>query len=247
MSDLAAERHAQRIRGAAAARHALVIGNTDGIGLALTRKLLASGWAVSGVSRRPSSLDDHRYEHTVLDVTAPEYAQALAALLADRPPVVACFYCAGIGNLFDPDDLALEAQTFAVNLVGAALTVQTVVPAMLAAGRGHIVGLSSLADDGPSPEAPSYAASKAGLTAYLVSLALALRPRGVHVTAVRLGFVDTKMAKARVRPFMVSADQAADAVLRCLRTRTMQLTYPKRMGALVRVLRWMGALRVWAS
>jgi short-subunit dehydrogenase len=225
----------------------LVIGNTDGIGLALTRKLLASGWAVSGVSRSPSSLDDQRYGHTVLDVTAPDYAQALAALLTGRPPLEACFYCAGIGELFDPDKLALEARTFAVNLVGAAVTVQTILPAMLAAGRGHIVGLSSLADDGPSPEAPSYAASKAGLTAYLVSLALAVRPRGVHVTAVRLGFVDTKMAKARVRPFMVSADQVADVVLRCLRTRTMQLTYPKRMGALVRVLRWMRALRIWAS
>jgi NAD(P)-dependent dehydrogenase (short-subunit alcohol dehydrogenase family) len=227
--------------------HALVIGNTDGIGLALTRKLLASGWTVSGVSRSPSSLADPRYEHAVLDVTAPDYALALAALLAGRPPLQACFYCAGIGELFNPDDLALEARTFAVNLVGAAQTIQTVLPGMLAAGRGHIVGLSSLADDGPSSAAPSYAASKAGLTAYLVSLALALRPRGIHVTAVRLGFVDTKMAKARVRPFMVSADQAADAVLRCLGTRTMQLTYPKRMGALVRVLRWLSALRVWTS
>jgi NAD(P)-dependent dehydrogenase (short-subunit alcohol dehydrogenase family) len=224
-----------------------VVGNTDGIGLALTRKLLASGWTVSGVSRRPSSLADPRYEHTVLDVTAPDYAQSLAALLAGRPPLEACFYCAGIGELFNPDDLALEARTFAVNLVGAAVTVQSVLPAMLVAGRGHIVGLSSLADDGPSPAAPSYAASKAGLTAYLVGLALALRPRGIHVTAVRLGFVDTKMAKAPVRPFMVSADQAADAILRCLGTRTMQLTYPKRMGALVRVLRWMSALRVWTS
>ena len=44
--------------------------------------------------------------------------------------------------------------------------------------------------------APSYSASKAGLSSWLGGLALALRPRGVHVTNVRLGFVDTKMAKA---------------------------------------------------
>ena len=233
--------------GAAPGAHALVIGNSDGIGLVLTKKLVASGWVVSGVSRRASSLHDERYRHVVLDVSAHDYAQTLAALLSRRPPVDACFYCAGIGELFRPDDLALEANTFAVNLVGAAATVQAVLPVMLASGRGHIVGLSSLADAAPSPEAPSYAASKAGLTAYLASLALALRPRGIHVTAVRLGFVDTKMAKARVRPFMVSAEEAAEVVLGCLRTRTMQLTYPKRMGALVHLLRWKRVVRLWCS
>ena len=48
---------------------------------------------------------------------------------------------------------------------------------MIAARRGHLVGLSSNGD-GVSSTAPSYAASKAGLSSYLGGLTLALRPRG---------------------------------------------------------------------
>ena len=51
-------------------RHALVIGNTDGIGLALTRRLLADGWAVTGLSRRPAAVEHDRYVHVAADVTA---------------------------------------------------------------------------------------------------------------------------------------------------------------------------------
>lgn len=227
--------------------HALVIGNSDGIGLALTRKLLAGGWTVTGVSRSPGRVEHERYEHAVVDVAAPEYRAALAALLARRGTLDVCVYCAGVGEPFDPRNLGGEARTFQVNLVGAATTFEAVLPGMLAARRGHVVGLSSIADDAASAEAPSYAASKAGLTSYLVGLAFALRPHGVYVTNVRFGFVDTKMAKARARPFIVSPDKAADVLLRCLRTHPIQVTYPKRMGALVRMVRWFQSLRVWFS
>ena len=40
-------------------------------------------------------------------------------------------------------------------------------------------------------------------------IGLALRPHGVAVTNLRLGFVDTKMAKSPVKPFQISADAAA--------------------------------------
>ena len=227
--------------------HALLIGNSDGIGLALTRKLLAAGWTLTGVSRSRGPVEHPRYEHASLDVAAPDYRDQLAAFLATRPPLDVCIYCAGTGDLLDVTHLTGEARTFQVNLVGLALTIEAVLPAMLTARKGHIIGLSSIADDAPSAAAPSYAASKAGFSSYLLGLALALRPRGVYVTNVRLGFVDTKMAKSRVRPFIVSADTAANVVIRCLRSRPMQKTFPWRMSVLVRLLRWMVSIRIWFS
>lgn len=221
--------------GAPAARRALVVGNSDGVGLAFTRHLLDEGWVVMGVLRRAAPIVHASYEHAVLDVAAPGYRDALAALCARSGPFDACVYCAGVGELFDPSDLTREAHTLRVNLVAAVETVETVLPAMLAAGRGHFVGLSSIGD-GCSPEAPSYAASKAGLSSYLGGLALALRGRGVAVTNVRFGFVDTKMAKSPVRPMMVPPGRAADVLVRCLRTRPAQITYPKPMGALMHLL-----------
>ena len=190
-------------------RRALVVGNSDGIGLALTRRLVAEGWSVVGVSRSPR---DGVVQH-VVDVTADGTARSWPRV----GPVDLCVYAAGVGELFDPADLAAQTRAIEVNLIGAARTVEAVVPGMLAAGGGHFIGLSSLADVLISADAPGYAASKAGLTSYLLGLSAALRPRGVAVTAVRFGFVDTKMAKGAAKPMMVEVDRAVDVLMQAVR------------------------------
>ncbi len=118
---------------------------------------------------------------------------------------------------------------------------------MLARGSGHIVGLPSLADSMANPKAPSYSASKAGMSCWLEGLALALRPRGLHVTNIRSGFVDTKMAKSELKPFLIRADKAAKVVLRCLRRRPIRCTYPWRMAALLWLVSWPTRIRLLLS
>ncbi len=225
-------------------RRALVIGNSDGIGLALTRRLLARGWIVTGVSRRASAVENAAYEHAVLDVASSHYGDALAQLRDRRGPFDVCTYCAGIGEAFDEEELARGAAVMRVNLVGAAETAAVVIPSMIASRRGHFVALSSIGD-GTNPAAPSYSASKAGLSAWLGGLALALRPWGVHVTNVRLGFVDTKMAKARVRPLMISVERAVDVVWECLEKKPARRTYPLAMQVLVTLVAVVTAIRLW--
>ena len=209
---------------------ALIVGNSDGIGLALTRRLLSGGWEVTGLSRSASPLGSHQ----VVDVTSAAFPAAVASV----GDVDLCVYAAGTGDLLgDPAaDLAAQTRALEVNLLGAARTLEIVVPRMLAAGRGHIVGLSSLADSLISSDSPGYAASKAGLTSYLLGLDAALRPRGVPVTTVRFGFVDTKMAKSPVTPFIISAERAVDVLMRCIRTRPAVVSYPRRMAALTGTL-----------
>jgi NAD(P)-dependent dehydrogenase (short-subunit alcohol dehydrogenase family) len=197
------------------------------------------------VSRRASPLEGASgYTHAVADVAAPDYPLALRELLSSGGPFDVCVYCAGVGELWDERNLADDARVFRVNLVGAVETATVVLPPMMAAGRGHFVGLSSIGD-GVSSAAPSYAASKAGLSSYLEGLALALRPRGVRVTNLRFGFVDTKMAKARTRPFMITAERAAAVVSRCLRRRPARYSYPKPMAVLAWVLRRLVAVQLW--
>ncbi len=133
-----------------------------------------------------------------------------------------------------------------VNLVGAVETASAVIPPMLSAGAGHFVALSSLGD-GVSPEAPSYAASKAGLSSYLGGLALRLRSRGVRVTNVRLGFVDTKMAKSPVRPMMMSVERATDIVMESLTRRSARWSAPAPMALLMFALRCVTAVRLWLA
>ncbi|MBO4161018.1 SDR family NAD(P)-dependent oxidoreductase [Micromonospora antibiotica] len=216
-------------------RRAVVVGNSDGVGLALTRQLVAAGWTVAGVSRSGSDLTAPGYTHNVADVTGDAYRTVLAGAVDRLGGVDVCVYAAGVGEFFDLGDLAAQTRALEVNLIGAARTVEVVVPAMVAGGGGHLVGLSSLADAAPSAQAPGYAAAKAGLTSYLVGLRGALRPHGVRVTVVRFGFVDTKMAKSPVKPMLLSVERAADVVRDCLRTRPAVVSRPRRMAAVVRV------------
>ncbi len=69
----------------------------------------------------------------------------------------------------------------------------------------------------------------------------------MYVSNVRFGFVDTKMAKSPVRPLMISVERAVDVLMRCIERRPAQLTVPKRMGVLMRVLRWVTSVRIWFS
>ena len=101
----------------------------------------------------------------------------------DGRDVDTCIYCAGIGEPLDLGDPSVDADVLRTNLVGVAITVAIVIPRMVARGTGHFIGLSSQADRLIDDFAPSYAASKAGMSSYLEGLALACKKRGVAITA----------------------------------------------------------------
>jgi 3-oxoacyl-[acyl-carrier protein] reductase len=83
-------------------------------------------------------------------------------------------------------------RTLGVNLVGAANVNWCVVQHMARGGR--IVNVASRGAFRGEPEQPGYGASKAGLIAFGQSLARALGPNGISVTAVAPGFTETDMA-----------------------------------------------------
>ncbi len=215
---------------------ALLIGNSDGIGLAATRRLLAAGWKVSGVSRSASAIADASYRHVIADVSDSNYANLLTEL-AQGGPLDLCIYCAGIGELLDPLNMNGEARIFDVNLTAMVKTAAAVIPRMVIKGQGHFIGISSLADELLSAEAPSYHASKAGFSNYLGGLALALKPKGVYVTHIRFGFVDTKMAKGEVKPFMMSVEKAVDHLEKCIKNKPARYSAPKIMIPLIKLLK----------
>jgi short-subunit dehydrogenase len=218
---------------------ALIIGNSDGIGLATTTELLKRGWHVVGISRSTSSIQDPDYEHIVAEVQDGQYPGIIKSVLGKGGRVGLCIYCAGIGEMLDPSNMEGEAEIFEVNLLGMVKTASVVIPWMVKQGKGHFIGISSVADEMLSPQAPSYYASKAGFSNYLEGLALALRPKGVHITNIRFGFVDTKMAKGDVKPFMMAVERAAQRVLACIEKRPIRYTAPWAAIPLVKFRSWM--------
>jgi short-subunit dehydrogenase len=179
----------------------------------------------------------------VADVSDRKYPELIDELVL-KGPLDLCIYFVGIGELLNPLNMSGEARIFDVNLNSMVKTTAGVIPQMVKRGQGHFIGVSSLADELLSAEAPSYHASKAGFSNYLGGLALAMKPRGVHVTNVRFGFVDTKMAKGDVKPFMMSVAKAVDHLESCIRNKPVCHTAPKIVIPLIKFRKLMMKLGV---
>jgi NAD(P)-dependent dehydrogenase (short-subunit alcohol dehydrogenase family) len=88
-----------------------------------------------------------------------------------------------------------------VHLKGTYLVCRAVVPAMIAAGSGRIVNISSAAGlNGGGPGLAHYAAAKAGIIGLTKSLALELGPHGITVNAIAPGLVDTPLIRQAGAP-----------------------------------------------
>ena len=86
------------------------------------------------------------------------------------------------------------SRTLATNLVGPADLIHAVAPHMVEAGGGRIVNVTSRGAFRGEPDHAAYGASKAALNSLSQSMAKALAPHHVYVTAVAPGFVETDMA-----------------------------------------------------
>lgn len=87
-------------------------------------------------------------------------------------------------------------RTIATNLLGPADLIHAVVPHMVDLGGGRIVNVTSRGAFRGEPDHAAYGASKAALNSLSQSMAKALAPHHIYVTAVAPGFVETDMASA---------------------------------------------------
>jgi short-subunit dehydrogenase len=232
---------------------ALVTGASSGIGAALAKRLAARGVEVWLAARRRPMLEACRDEilatgkaaHVLeLDVShIDETAERLAALDAEIGGFDLVVANAGIGGRMAAqrpsrvgwNDVRDLLQT---NLLGAAATLVPFVAPMVARGRGHLVGISSLAGDLPIPRGAAYGASKAGLTYFLRAIDVELRPLGVAVTAVLPGFVRTDMTndlRETQMPFLISLPRAAELIDRGIRRRARIVRFPWQTALLGRL------------
>ncbi len=132
------------------------------------------------------------------------------------------------------------SEVINVNLTATMILSRLVLPDMLERKRGHIVNISSLAGkSGPAYQEP-YAASKAGLVAFTMSLRATYREMGVSASVIVPGFVETgiytrlKATAGRPAPWLLGAcppEQVVQAMLRAIRRDTSEVIvnrYPVR-------------------
>lgn len=210
-----------------AGTRALVTGASSGIGAATAVRLADRGAHPLLVGRAKQALDPlaatTNGEALVADLGRP----GAAARIADWAGHVDVLVCnAGVGWAGDLADMdpALVEDLVTVNLTAHLSLAGLVLPGMLAAGRGHLVLVSSIAGCLGVADEAVYAATKAGLRTFADSVRLATARAGVGVTVVVPGVVDTLFFTRRGRPYdrdrpkPVPADDVAaalvDAVLR---------------------------------
>jgi NAD(P)-dependent dehydrogenase (short-subunit alcohol dehydrogenase family) len=90
----------------------------------------------------------------------------------------------------------------------------------------------------PFPRAEAYGASKAALSWFADSLRLDWEPKGIAVTVVSPGFVDTPLTRKNdfSMPGQVSVGQAVTAIRRGLAKGKTHIAFPGAFGLLLRAL-----------
>ncbi len=208
-------------------QRAIVVGASSGIGAALVRRLAAGGCRTVALARREPELRalaaaSPLVTAQVHDVRHVAEVPALVArLTAELGGLDLLVYAAGVMPPIDVDDwpTAADADVQAVNLVGAMAWINEAAPRFVAAGRGTIVGISSVAGDRGRRGHPAYHASKAGLDAYLEAVRNRVGRRGVRVVTIKPGPVDTAMSRALARgrePLLIDVEDAAARILRAM-------------------------------
>lgn len=126
----------------------------------------------------------------------------------------------------------------AVNVEGVMNTVTPLIGPMTSRGRGQIALMSSLAAFRGFPGAPAYCASKAWVRIWGEALRADLAPAGVEVSVICPGFVKTRMTQANRfhMPLLMTAERAAQIIVRDLAANRGRIAFPWRMYALVRLV-----------
>jgi 3-oxoacyl-[acyl-carrier protein] reductase len=188
-----------------AGRRAVVTGAGHGIGRAIAQQLDGLGAQTLAVDINGAGLSDTASGRTglttaVLDVTDAEAVKR--AVAAFGPADILVHSAGGVcGQAGKPVESVTPEEwhaILAVNLTGAFLTAQAVIPGMKAAGRGRIVTISSGAGLGVSLTGiQAYAAAKAGEIGLTRQLAHELGPFGITVNSVAPGFIRSNPATER--------------------------------------------------
>ena len=131
----------------------------------------------------------------------------------------------------------MVARVLAVNIVGVTNTLVPFVPAMVAARRGTLAAVSSIAGFRPLPGRVAYSTSKAAVTHFMEGLRQDLHGTGVHAMAICPGYVRTPMTEGmKSMPFAVDVDEAARRIDHALARRGRLFTFPWQMSILRRIL-----------
>ncbi len=229
-----------------------LVGASTGIGRATASALHARGATVVVSARNVAALNAFVEAHPgstalPLDVTDAAALQAATQTLTARGRLDCVLYCAGHyhamnATCIDLPDMLRHNQ---INYLGALNLLDAVVPLMLAQApdartgqRGHISLMGSVAGYRGLPQSLAYGPTKAALINLTETLYLDLHAKGLGVSLINPGFVDTPLTAQNefAMPALISPDQAAQEILQGWAQGEFEIHFPKRFTRWMKIL-----------
>jgi NAD(P)-dependent dehydrogenase (short-subunit alcohol dehydrogenase family) len=226
-----------------------LVGASSGIGRSTAERLAERGARVVVSARNVQALQQFtdRYPKSLalpVDVTDPGgLAGAADALMARWGRLDLVVYCAGhySAQRATSFDLAEMLRHVEINYIGALHLLDVVLPILLNQRSGHISLISSVAGYRGLPQGLAYGPTKAALHNLAETLYMDLRDRGVAVSVINPGFVETPLtAQNEFRmPALISPAAAADAMLKGWARGEYEIDFPKRFTRILKLLGWL--------
>ncbi|HEX2289987.1 MAG TPA: SDR family NAD(P)-dependent oxidoreductase [Pseudonocardiaceae bacterium] len=196
-----------------AGRVALVTGAASGIGAAVATRLAADGAYLTVADNdylgaectvRRIREAGGRAEPVAVDVTDPASVEAaVKATVAAFGGLHLAVNSAGVTGPavptgeYDPQDWR---RVIDVDLTGVFYCLRYEIPALLIAGGGSIVNMSSILGSNGFPQQAAYTAAKHGVIGLTKSAALEYASQGIRINAVAPGFVETPLVTKGLTP-----------------------------------------------
>ena len=194
----------------------LVTGANRGLGKQIAAEFVARGAKVYAAARRPESVDAPDVIPVQLDITDPESIRRAAEIAADVTVLVNNAGISTQANLLTGpmDDIRAEMES---HYFGTLNVIREFAPVIERNGGGSILNVLSVLSWKHPATSGAYAAAKAAAWALTDAVRDELGPRGVNVTALHVGYMDTDMvsyipADQKTAPAVV-ARQAVEGVL----------------------------------
>ncbi|AKS32499.1 SDR family oxidoreductase [Mycolicibacterium goodii] len=182
---------------------ALVTGANRGLGRRLAAELLARGAKVYAAARRPETVDLPGAVPIQLDITDAESVRRAAEIAGDVTVLVNNAGISTRANLLTGPiaDIRAEMET---HYFGTLNVTRAFAPIIERNGGGAILNVLSVLSWMHPPTSGAYASAKAAAWALTDAVRTELAPRGIHVAALHVGYMDTDMVS------YVPADQKSD-------------------------------------
>ncbi len=228
-------------------QNAIVFGATSGIGKQLAKFLVQDGYTVVIIGRRQELLEDIKKTNPKAYVIKPfdvqnieKCEQVFQDIVSELKEIHLIVHASGIGYENPELDWVKEQDTITTNVVGATRIYDLAFNLFKTQGFGHLAAISSIASLRGNRFSPSYFASKAYQVNYLESLyfkSKEIKGGKVHVTDIRPGFVDTRMALGEGIFWMASLNKACKQIYTAIKRKKRRVYISKRWQLIAWVLK----------